>query len=78
LAFEARAVKSVSGLNGEVEKSVPIPLSFFGRGKYRAMLVRDQTDDAAAVKIENSAISRADQLTIDLRAGGGFLSRFHF
>jgi alpha-glucosidase len=63
-------------MNGETERSVRMPLSFIGRSKYKAMLVRDQKDDPAAVKIENSAFTRGDQLTMDMRAGGGFVARF--
>jgi hypothetical protein len=40
------------------------------------MVVRDQKDDPAAVKIENSAFTRGDQLTMDMRVGGGFVARF--
>ncbi|HKC65866.1 MAG TPA: glycoside hydrolase family 97 C-terminal domain-containing protein, partial [Pyrinomonadaceae bacterium] len=63
-------------MNGPVAKTIKVPLSFLSRGKHQAMLVRDKLDDAAAVKIENSSVTRADQLTIELRAGGGFIARF--
>jgi len=63
-------------MNGETERSVRLPLPFLGRSKYKAMLVRDQKDDPAAVKIESSAFTRGDQLTMDMRVGGGFVARF--
>jgi alpha-glucosidase len=63
-------------MNGETAKSLRLPLSFLGRARYQAMLVRDQKDDPAAVKIENSVLSRGDQATMDMRAGGGFVGRF--
>ena len=63
-------------MNGETEKSIRVPLSFLGRPKYQAMLVRDQKDDPAAVKIERSTFARADQLTMNMRVGGGFVARF--
>jgi alpha-glucosidase len=63
-------------MNGETEKTVRLPLSFLNKGKYGAMIVRDQKDDPAAVRIENSNLSHRDQLMIDMRAGGGFVARF--
>ena len=63
-------------MNGETERSVPIPLSFLGKGRYKTMLVRDQKDDAAAVKVERSVATSTDHLIIELRVGGGFIGRF--
>jgi alpha-glucosidase len=65
-------------MNGETAKTVRIPLSVLGKSIYVAMLVRDKMEDPAAVKIEGLGITRADQitLTIELRAGGGFIGRF--
>jgi alpha-glucosidase len=63
-------------MNGSTAKTIKIPLSFLGSGKYQAMMARDQQDEAAAVKIENATTSRADTLTVELRAGGGFIGRF--
>ena len=63
-------------LNGPTARAVKIPLSFLGSGKYQAMLVRDDMENPAAVKIENVEVSRTDPMTIDLRAGGGFIGRF--
>jgi alpha-glucosidase len=63
-------------MNGSAAKTIKIPLSFLGAGKYQAILARDQQDEAAAVKIENATASRGDSLTIELRAGGGFIARF--
>jgi len=63
-------------MNGETERSVRMPLSFLGRARYKAMLVRDQKDDPAAVKIESSAFTRSDQLTMGMRVGGGLVGRF--
>jgi hypothetical protein len=55
---------------------VNIPLTFLGKDEYRAMLLRDNKDDAAAIQIENRIINRNDSLTIGLCAGGGFIARF--
>lgn len=63
-------------MNGTTARRVPVPLSFLGPGSYRAAMVRDNMDDAAAVRIEKGAARRSDTLRIELRAGGGFLARF--
>jgi alpha-glucosidase len=63
-------------MNGPAAKTVKVPLTFLGGGKYQAMLVRDQPEEAAAVKIENITLSQKESLTIELRGGGGFVGRF--
>jgi hypothetical protein len=40
------------------------------------VLVRDQPDSPAAVKIEKMALKRGDTLTVNLSSGGGFVARF--
>ena len=63
-------------MNGPAARAVNIPLSFLGEGGYREMLIRDNKDDAAAVKIENTSLKRGDSLAIELCEGGGFIARF--
>ncbi|HYW73097.1 MAG TPA: glycoside hydrolase family 97 catalytic domain-containing protein [Pyrinomonadaceae bacterium] len=63
-------------MNGLSGKTIRVPLRFLGARRYRATLVRDQLDEAAAVRIEHAGLSRADSLTIKMRAGGGFVARF--
>ena len=63
-------------LNGLAARTIKVPLSFLGEGEYRVMLIRDSSDDAAAVKIENATLKRSDSLVIELREGGGFIARF--
>jgi len=63
-------------LNGIVTRTVQVPLSFLGQGQYRAMLIRDDKDNDAALQIENETLSQKDTLSVDLRAGGGFIARF--
>jgi alpha-glucosidase len=63
-------------MNGTAAKNVKIPLSFLGEGEYRALLVRDHRENAAAVTIENTTLKRGDSLAIELRKGGGFSARF--
>jgi alpha-glucosidase len=63
-------------MNGPAAKTIKVPLSFLGGGKYRATLVRDRLEDPAAVKMEEAAASRSDTLTVEMRGGGGFIGRF--
>jgi alpha-glucosidase len=63
-------------LNGPVARSVNIPLSFLSAREYKAMLVRDNMEDPAAVLIENSSVRNRDSIKIYMRPGGGFIARF--
>jgi alpha-glucosidase len=63
-------------MNGPMAKTVTIPLTFLGGGNYQALVVRDQKEDAAAVRVENISVRRKDRMTIELRDGGGFIARF--
>jgi alpha-glucosidase len=63
-------------MNGATARTVKIRLAFLGRDKYQATLARDWKDEAAAITIGNASIGRNDSLTIELRAGGGFIGRF--
>jgi alpha-glucosidase len=66
----------VGVLNADAEKNVRVPLSFLAGGNYRATLVRDQKEKSDAVKMERVSVTRRTQLTVDLRAGGGFVGWF--
>ncbi|NWG12894.1 MAG: glycoside hydrolase family 97 N-terminal domain-containing protein [Acidobacteria bacterium] len=63
-------------MNGASARTIRVPLSFLGGGNYKAMMVRDHPEDPAAVQLEDSVVSSAESLAIDLRAGGGFIARF--
>jgi alpha-glucosidase len=63
-------------MNGPAARTVQIRLSFLGPGESRALLVRDDKDDPAAVRVETATLKGADSLSIDLRKGGGFVGRF--
>jgi len=63
-------------VNGPTAKDIKIPLSFLGPGEYQAIFVRDRKDHSGAVQLENTAAKRKDTITIELRAGGGFIGRF--
>ncbi len=62
--------------NGPTARTVQVALSFLGSGARQALLVRDRADDAAAVLVEHATLHAKDSLTIDLRAGGGYVARF--
>jgi alpha-glucosidase len=62
--------------NGPTARPVEVSLSFLGRGSHEGVLVRDGTEDAAAVRVEHVNLRRTDTLSIELRAGGGFVARF--
>jgi alpha-glucosidase len=63
-------------LNGPTARSVHVPARFLGSGRYGASIIRERSDDPAAVKIEESSMSGDDSIDMDLRAGGGFIARF--
>ncbi len=63
-------------MNGEVERTLRVPLSFLSRGTYRAKLALDRKEDAAALLMKDSTASRSDRLTIEMRASGGFVGMF--
>ncbi|HXI28273.1 MAG TPA: glycoside hydrolase family 97 catalytic domain-containing protein, partial [Vicinamibacterales bacterium] len=75
-AFARRSGRSwtVAVANGPTARSLTIPLSFLGGGRYTARLVRDDPDNAAAVAVETAVLTKSDALAIDLRAGGGFIA----
>jgi alpha-glucosidase len=60
---------------GPEARRVRLPLSFLGEGTYRATLVRD-AGDGSAVTVNAASHRRADTISLDLRAGGGFVGRF--
>jgi hypothetical protein len=50
-------------------------LKFLGPAAYRATLVRDDLDNAAAERIERANLTRQGSITITMRPGGGFIAR---
>jgi alpha-glucosidase len=63
-------------MNALTGRTIRVPLKFLGARKYRATLVNDQMDNPAAVKIDNISAGGGDNLTVRMRAGGGFVARF--
>jgi len=61
--------------NGPTARSVEVSLAFLGDGAHNAILIRDQTDEPAAVRVEHATVRAQDSLRIDLRAAGGFVAR---
>jgi alpha-glucosidase len=63
-------------LNGPEALRVRVPLSFLGPGAYRAKLLKDVPEQAAAVAIEERSATATETLEIALPAAGGFVARF--
>jgi alpha-glucosidase len=63
-------------LNGPDARSIKIPLAFLGQDEYRALLVQDDVQDSAAIRLDDKTTTRENSLTIDLASGGGFIGRF--
>ncbi len=66
----------VAVMNGPTARTVRLPLTFLGGGKYQVMAVRDERDNPTAVRVGNTTAGREDALTVEMRAGGGFVARF--
>jgi alpha-glucosidase len=66
----------LAAMCGSEGRTISVPLSFLGEGAYKASLVRDNTQNAAAVTLEEATAQGADMLKIELRNGGGFVGRF--
>ena len=62
--------------NGPAGRSVEVPLSFLGGGAHEGVLVGDEPEDPAAVRVVARTLHREDSLNIDLRPAGGFVARF--
>lgn len=67
----------VAGINGErTPKSIKLPLTFLGAGKYKLSLITDGENPRSFSHEERAAESGAT-LEINLAARGGFAARFH-
>jgi alpha-glucosidase len=63
-------------LNGTGSRMLRIAPAFLGAGRYSSLVVRDDPDNPAAVRVERGDARAQDTFTIDLRDGGGFIARF--
>jgi len=61
---------------GPQAKTIRVPLSFLGDGRYNASLVHDDKENDAAVVTEDRTVRRSDTLKIEMIKGGGFVGRF--
>ncbi|MFL5743813.1 MAG: glycoside hydrolase family 97 catalytic domain-containing protein [Niastella sp.] len=66
----------VAVMNGTIPKKVTIPLHFLGSGKYKATVVKDDSNNAASVVVERKVYTKQDVLELVLVAGGGYLAEF--
>ncbi len=75
-AFARRSGETwfVGLLNGPEARTLRLSLSFLGARPYRAVLVRDDGENAASERIEHTTVAKGQELTISLRAGGGFVA----
>ncbi|MEO7211770.1 glycoside hydrolase family 97 catalytic domain-containing protein [Mucilaginibacter sp.] len=66
----------VAGLNGTSDaKSLNIPLSFLKKGRYTLTILKDVPDIQANVTIENSKITAAQSVSINMNKAGGFVMK---
>ena len=63
-------------LNGKEPRTLRVPLSFLGKGRYHATLVGDDGTNGAAVQLGEREVTARDFVDIPLRDGGGFVARF--
>lgn len=63
-------------MRGPQARTIKVPLSFLGNGRYKASLVRDDKENDAAVVLEDRTVLRGDTLKIEMVNGGGFIARF--
>jgi alpha-glucosidase len=61
---------------GPQARTIQVPLSFLGEGRYNASLVCDKQENDAAVILKNITVGKGDTLTIEMNNGGGFVGRF--
>jgi len=66
----------VAIMNGAAPQTISVKPVFLGSGTYQGLLVHDQMDEPAAVRIEKQKVNRTSTLPIQLRPGGGFVARF--
>src|SRR4029077_9316436 len=69
LARRRGGVWFLAVLNGPTARTLKVPLTFLGAGKYQVLEVRDDPDNPAAVKVEKAQAGRDDSAKIELRAG---------
>jgi alpha-glucosidase len=66
----------LSVINGLQPKTIKVPLIFLGMGSFNALVLSDNPENPASVKITNDVSLPTDILNIDLVPGGGYMTRF--
>ena len=66
----------LAAMSGPGAKTIQVPLSFLGAGRYQSTLVRDDAPDGSTVRVEVRAHTQQDTIVLELRPGGGFVARF--
>ncbi len=61
---------------GDAARTIQVPLSFLGEGRYDASMVCDDKENDAAVVMKTSTARQNETLTIEMTRGGGFVGRF--
>jgi len=63
-------------LNGPSARTLKVPLTFLGSGKYQSLASRDEGTRPDALKLEKTLANRDGSVTIEMPAGGGYLARY--
>lgn len=66
----------VAIMNGAAPQTISVKPIFLGTGSHQGILVSDQLDEPAGVRIEKQTVNSSSSLPIQLRSGGGFVARF--
>lgn len=62
-------------MNGPQARTIQVPLTFLGDGRYKALMACDNMENPAAVVMGEKTLRREDTLSIDMIGGGGFIAR---
>jgi alpha-glucosidase len=66
----------LSVINGLQPKTIKIPLTFLGDGSYSTLILKDDPGNPASVIKSTGNAKAEDVQTLDVAAGGGFMTRF--
>jgi alpha-glucosidase len=66
----------LAAVNGPTARSVTVPLTFLGDGRYTVLEARDDAADPAAIRMAKATVERSGSVTVELPAGGGYVGRF--
>jgi alpha-glucosidase len=63
-------------MNGPAPKKLTIPLDFLPPGEHKTIVVKDDGNNGASVKVELRNYSNVGVIDLDLVAGGGYIAEF--